>query len=211
MGKIFCLMGKSASGKDTVYNRLLARKDLRLKRVVLYTTRPIREGEEKGSTYFFCSDAQADQMEADGRVIEMRAYHTVHGIWRYFTADDGQIDLSGGDDYLMIGTLETYTKLCAYFGEEAVRPVYIYTEDGLRLARALARERAQAEPKYAELCRRYLADEEDFSPENLAAAGISRRFENTDLDRTVDEAAAYIRELSSGGNPQNAVFGHYRT
>ena len=34
MGKIYCLMGKSASGKDTIYNRLLAMEELQLRRVV---------------------------------------------------------------------------------------------------------------------------------------------------------------------------------
>ena len=37
MGNIYCLMGKSASGKDTIYNRLLAMERLHLRRVVPYT------------------------------------------------------------------------------------------------------------------------------------------------------------------------------
>ena len=73
-------------------------------------------------------------------------------------------------------------------------PVYIEVEDGLRLARAVERERRQAEPKYAELCRRFLADAEDFSEENLARAGISRRFVNNDLDECLSEIEAYIRQ-----------------
>ena len=34
----------------------------------------------------------------------------------------------------------------------AVIPIYIEVEDGLRLERALCRERQQKEPKYAEMC-----------------------------------------------------------
>ena len=56
MGNIYCLMGKSASGKDTIYNRLLAMERLHLRRVVPYTTRPMRSGEIDGQTYFFCTD-----------------------------------------------------------------------------------------------------------------------------------------------------------
>ena len=48
MGKIFCGMGKSASGKDTIYRRLMEAPGLGLERIVLYTTRPIREGEAEG-------------------------------------------------------------------------------------------------------------------------------------------------------------------
>lgn len=192
MGKIFCLMGKSASGKDTIYSRLLQHEELNLKHVVPYTTRPIRSGETDGETYFFCTEEEALRMEQEGKIIELRAYHTVHGIWKYFTADDGQIRLNLAD-YLLIGTLETYEKIRAYYGNENVCPVYVWVDDGVRLERALARERSQREPKYAEMCRRFLADEEDFSEENLNRLGISRRFENRDVEKILEEIILYIR------------------
>lgn len=192
MGKIFCLMGKSASGKDTIYSRLLQREELNLKHVVPYTTRPIRSGETDGETYFFCTEEEALRMEQEGKIIELRAYHTVHGIWKYFTADDGQIRLDLAD-YLLIGTLETYEKIRAYYGKENVCPVYVWVDDGVRLERALERERSQREPKYAEMCRRFLADEEDFSEENLKRLGISRRFENRDIEKILEEIILYIR------------------
>ena len=47
MGKIFYIMGKSASGKDRIYSLLVENKELNLKKLILYTTRPIRAGEEK--------------------------------------------------------------------------------------------------------------------------------------------------------------------
>ena len=65
-------------------------------------------------------------------------YHTMHGLWRYFTADDGQICLEK-HSYLMIGTLEAYGKIRDYFGAESVKPLYVWVEDGERLARALER------------------------------------------------------------------------
>ena len=191
MGNIYCLMGKSASGKDTIYNRLLAMEKLHLRRVVPYTTRPMRSGETDGQTYFFCTEQQVEEFEAAGKIIELRAYHTVYGIWKYFTADDGQICLTESD-YLMIGTLEAYEQIRDYFGAEKVCPVYVEVDDGLRLQRALDRERAQDQPKYAEMCRRFLADEEDFSEENLEKAGITKRFQNTDLDQVTQEIASYI-------------------
>ncbi|WP_288616855.1 guanylate kinase [uncultured Eubacterium sp.] len=192
MGNIYCLMGKSASGKDTIYNRLLAMEKLHLRRVVPYTTRPMRSGETDGQTYFFCTEQQVEEFEAAGKIIELRAYHTVYGIWKYFTADDGQICLAESD-YLMIGTLEAYEQIRDYFGAEKVCPVYVEVDDGLRLQRALDRERAQDQPKYAEMCRRFLADEEDFSEENLEKAGITKRFYNTDLDQVTQEIASYIK------------------
>lgn len=193
MGKIFCLMGKSASGKDTVYAHLLSDSEIRLCRVISYTTRPIRSGEKDGETYFFCTEEMAGHMQNEGRIIELREYQTVYGPWKYFTADDGQIQLDK-NNYLIIGTLDSYQKLRSYFGEEKVLPIYIRVDDGIRLARALERETIQAEPRYAELCRRFLADEEDFSEENIRKAGIQRIFENTDIDSVQREIISYIKE-----------------
>lgn len=192
MGNIYCLMGKSASGKDTIYNRLLAMERLHLRCVVPYTTRPMRSGEIDGQTYVFCTEQQVADFEAAGKIIELRAYHTMYGIWKYFTADDGQICLAESD-YLMIGTLEAYEQIRDYFGMDKVCPVYVEVDDGLRLQRALDRERAQDQPKYAEMCRRFLADEEDFSEENLERAGITKRFQNTDLDQVTQEIASYMK------------------
>lgn len=192
MGRIYCLMGKSASGKDTVYRALLTEAGLSLKEIVLYTTRPIRSGETDGVTYHFCTEEDARALLDAGKVIEMRTYQTVHGPWSYFTVDDGQFDLEASD-YLLIGTLESFEKIRSYFGPEQVAGIYIYTDDGERLSRALAREKKQAAPKYAELCRRYLADEQDFSDEKLEAAGIDIRIENEQLEDTVKKAAAFIQ------------------
>ena len=79
-------MGKSASGKDHIYARLAAHEELGLKKLVLYTTRPIRAEEEDGKQYYFVDDKKLKEFQEKGCVIEARAYHTVHGIWTYFTA-----------------------------------------------------------------------------------------------------------------------------
>ena len=49
-----------------------------------------------------------------------------------------------------------------------------------------------AEPKYAELCRRFLADSEDFCEENLKQAGMTLRFENVDFEECVSKVCKYI-------------------
>lgn len=195
MGKIFYIMGKSAAGKDRIYSLLAGNKELKLKKLVLYTTRPIRDGEENGVQYYFTDDSKLQEFKEEGKLIEARAYHTVHGIWTYFTADDGQVDLLDGN-YLGIGTLESYQKLKEYYGEEHVIPIYIQVEDGERLQRALQREREQEKPKYEELCRRFLADQEDFSERNIQEAGIKLRFTNDNLELCVESIINYINSLS---------------
>ena len=190
MGKIFYIMGKSASGKDTIFRELKERCP-QLGMVVPYTTRPIRAGEKNGVEYFFTDEAALAKMEAEHKIIEIRSYDTVHGIWKYFTAADGQIDLESSD-YLMIGTLESYRKMREYDGEEHLIPLYIEVEDGERLTRALLREQQQAQPKYKEMCRRFLADEEDFSEENLKKLGIRRRFDNSSKEQCLEEITEVI-------------------
>ena len=196
MGRIICLMGKSSAGKDTIYKRLLEDETLGLRKLVPYTTRPIRAGEREGREYFYTDEAGFGRLKGQGKVVEDRAYHTCHGLWRYFTVDDGQIQAN--QDYLMIATLEAYGKLQEYFGAARLLPVLIELDDGIRLQRALNRERTQAEPKYAEMCRRFLADSEDFSQEKIERAGISRRFVNDELERCLDEIRGYIRAGISG-------------
>lgn len=186
MGKIYYIMGKSATGKDTIYKELLKRRP-GLKTIIPYTTRPIREGERDGVEYFFFSLEQMEVMKASKKMIELRTYETVMGPWNYFTMDDGQFDLSGETSCLMIGTLESYEKMVEYFGQQTLIPLYIEVPDGQRLLRSLEREEQQKNPNYRELCRRYLADEEDFSEENLRRLHIERRFQNLDLDRCLEE------------------------
>lgn len=191
MGKIYCMMGKSSSGKDTLYKMLLEDKALSLKTVVPYTTRPMRAGERNGVEYYFCDEARLMELEAAGKVIELRAYDTVHGVWKYFTVNDHQVE-DENQDYLLIGTLESYQKLRDYFGKERVVPIYIEVEDGVRLERALQRERSQEEPRYEEMCRRFLADSTDFSEEKLLAAQITTRFENHNLKETEQNIRNYM-------------------
>ena len=193
MSKIYYLMGKSATGKDTVYKELMKPRP-ELKTAVTYTTRPIREGETEGTEYFFTDTKMLRRFLEDGKVIELRTYETVHGPWSYFTADDGQFDLKGGNDYLMIGTLESYEKMCRYFGAEAIVPLYLELPDGMRLRRALKREENQKEPCYRELCRRYLADEKDFSEARLNELGIKKRFSNICLEGCIGQILQEMQE-----------------
>ncbi len=190
MGKIICLMGKSSTGKDTIYKRLLEGGSPELKSIVPYTTRPVRSGEREGAEYFFTDDVGFRRLQEQKKIIESREYHTFYGLWRYFTVDDGQINEE--DSYIMIGTLEAYRQLQDYFGRDRIVPVMIELDDGDRLQRALDRERQQERPGYEEMCRRFLADSADFSTEKIREAGITRCFVNDDLVRCLQEIREYI-------------------
>ena len=142
MGKIFYVMGKSSSGKDTIFRELMKDETLELQEIVLYTHMDLKR-----------------------------------------------------KDYLAIGTLVSYEKMRAYYGEEQVLPIYVEVPDDIRLIRAIDREKKQEKPAYEEMCRRFLADSEDFSEENLEKTGISRRFSNAGtLEECLTEIRQFIKE-----------------
>ena len=178
MYEIVFIMGKSSSGKDSIYKKLKEDDKLGLTNVVLYTTRPRRDGETDGVEYNFVTDEKEQEMEKLNKIIELRCYNTAYGVWKYFTADDGQIDLNSGSRYIVIGTLEAYEQFISYFGKEHILPIYIEVDDRIRLQRAIDRENQQKSPKYIELCRIFLADDKDFGEDKLRQAGIVKRFSN---------------------------------
>lgn len=191
MGKIVCLMGKSSTGKDTIYKGLLSSKKIKLEQMIPYTTRPIRDGETEGKEYHFVDLSGFQKLKESGKVIEDRCYQTCHGPWWYFTVDDGSLNLEE-NLYVFIGTLEAYGKIKEYYGSDKVIPILIEVDDGVRLQRALDRERNQDEPKYEEMCRRFLADSEDFSLDKIEKAGIEKNFMNDELKKCIQEIEEYI-------------------
>mgnify|MGYP002933888520 FL=1 len=191
MGSEMCIRDR-----DRIYRELSEDKALGLNKITMYTTRPLRSGEAEGREYHFVDDDTAKRLENENKIIEIRCYDTVFGVWKYFTADDGQIDLASGKRYIVIGTLEAYDKFCEYYGNEHIMPIYIEVDDGVRLIRAVKREMEQENPHYEELCRRFLADAKDFSEENIRKSGITRRFANNgEFDDCVDEIRQALKEL----------------
>ena len=195
---IFFLMGKSVSGKDTLGRMLLKEKSLSLSPVILYTTRPMREGEQEGREYHFGEEKKLSEYRKQGKIVEERVYHTVQGDWYYFTLADEKLkkDIETGRcDHLALGTLEAYISYREHFGGSNVIPVYVEVNDDIRLIRAVERERLQQNPDYKELCRRFLADEEDFSPDKLKAEGIEKIFyNNKDIGECYSDIVEYIND-----------------
>ena len=70
MGKIFYILGKSSTGKDTIYKNILEDETLGLKDIILYTTRPIRDGETDGKSYHFVSEKEYEDIKKSGLIIE---------------------------------------------------------------------------------------------------------------------------------------------
>lgn len=201
MGRLFCVLGKSGSGKDTVFRALVQERALGLRPVVGYTTRPPREFETEGVEYHFRSEAEFAALREAGKIIEERSYRTMHGVWRYATVDDGSIDFSAGS-YLTIATPEALGGLRARFGPAAVVPLYLEVEDGLRLRRMIRRESRREAPDYPEVCRRFLADEQDFAREVLRQQGVTASISNRRLRDCLAQIAGIIRQAGFAEIPR---------
>ena len=204
MGKLYYIIGKSSTGKDSILQKLLEDRKLGLSEIIQYTTRPKRDGEIEGVEYHFIDEAETERLAKAGKIIELRAYNTVHGIWKYMMVDDGAIDLDSRD-YVAVGTAASFAEVNRFFPAGQVVPIYIDVEKGERLYRAVMRERKSDHPKYEECCRRFLADEADFADEKLKEAGlmdengvIANRIENRTLRECVAEVKALIEKTKNG-------------
>lgn len=193
MGYIYCLVGKSGTGKDTVMEQILADKDLKIEKIVPYTTRPKRENEIEGVNYHYVDILKMEQMEREGLIIERRSYDTVHGIWNYFTADK---DIDRQKDYIIITTQEALERFVEKFGQDNIYVIYLQLDDRVRLERCIAREAMQENPNYKEVCRRFLTDENDFDEYAL------RNFKNcmfVDTISTFDACDRIKKEIKNNG------------
>lgn len=78
------LVGKTASGKDTIKKELLK---MGMKDIVTCTTRPMRPGEVNGVNYHFLSKEEFLEKEKQGFFAEHTEYHVASGdTWYYGTA-----------------------------------------------------------------------------------------------------------------------------
>lgn len=193
MNNFIYIMGKSATGKDTIYSKLKEN----INSYVLYTTRPMREGEQEGIDYHYVTAEKIEELQKAGKIIESRTYNTIYGPWTYATVKDEQLEQEG--DIVTVGTLESYERVKEYFRiskETKVLPVYISIDEKTRRKRATEREKRQKEPKYDEMERRLKADNIDFSEENLRKCGITegQTFYNYNLERCVNDIQKYIQK-----------------
>ena len=187
MGKIFCIIGKMASGKDVVCSTLLEQKK-KLKKLVSYTTRAPLNDEVDGIHYYFVTDEYIAKKEKEGKLIEKTILNTENGLETYATIDDEQVAFTNGS-YIAIKDPAGAQKIRDFYGKDKVIIIHITVDDGIRLMRALTREMTHPYPQYAEMCNRYLNEELEFA--NIQCDFVCQ---NADLFKCVDEVMRIIKE-----------------
>lgn len=202
---IYVLIGKSCTGKSVIARRL--KRQYMLSPIITYTTRPKRDREVDGEEYHFINEEQLSIYKKNGKVIEERSYCTASNLgspfvhstitqWYYATIDDGEL-YSQSLHRIIIGTIESYLTLVHHFGSDKVIPIYIYADDDIRMKRMERRESRQKNPNYKEMYRRFLADNKDYSMENICSANLKYRVANNDnLDACVKKVFKIILKNS---------------
>lgn len=148
------LIGPSASGKTTLQEELETRG---FERIISYTTRPPREGEQDGVDYHFITDREFTDAFVGRELAAVRSYHTVFGVWRYAFAWS---DLNRAVNSCAVidpkGYSEIYNEVSNPFG------IYMDIPADVRKARLLMRG-----DHPSEIDRRLEADAEDFADFDL--------------------------------------------
>lgn len=145
--KLFCLLGYSSVGKDTILKQVLKDMD-NVKPIVSTTTRPMRKGEIEGVEYYFIDDKTF--MEKGSDFVEQRIYHTKvkeNGVekdatWRYGIE---RMELEKDDYLIVIVDSVGYKELKNYVGNNKIVPIFISAPQEELKARALARGDLEAE------------------------------------------------------------------
>lgn len=162
--KIFIIIGKSCSGKDTLVRMLLKSMGLvdnpPLEQLVPYTTRnPRNEREYESGDYHFITDEEMNELITTDRFIEVRGYEIVgQGIRRYATILP---EVFEDKNYIMIATKETALALIRR-GFKNVHIIHITIPPNERFHRLIERT-TSTDKNYEEACRRFLQDEKDFA------------------------------------------------
>lgn len=178
------LLGKTSSGKDTILNHLITRYDY--KKVITYTTRPMRDGEEQDATYHFISENDFKQKIENGFFAEWKTYNTEFGIWFYGTALE---DLANADDKSIIiltpqGYLDIKNKLF-----NNVVSVYISANNETIKKRLLKRGDDKNEAQ-----RRLEHDNKDFTDIENQVDKIIYNNEGTNIVDVVEQLLNVIKE-----------------
>lgn len=180
---IIVLLGKTASGKDTVCNELLKHG---FSKLVTYTSRPMRPSESRDKTYHFISKEEFEVLISKGFFAEYTSYNTSDGVWYYGSAID---DYKSNSDQIIILNPSGYEQILNSINKEQIISFYIYSN--LKTIKQRLKKRGDKKEEYE---RRIEADLADFKGlENKVDHIVYNNDRNT-IDEVVDKILSYLKE-----------------
>lgn len=171
---LIILMGKTASGKDTIQRELA--DTYGYEQLMSSTDRPMRPGEEYGVQYNFRTSSELDKMIANGGMLECRAYEVVNksgntDIWRYGLEKPHDMDIENKKYVTVLPPSAIKSVMENVPANSNVQLYYLNTPDDTRKDRCSKR----GDFNELEWNRRLITDSKDFSHDiikNLGAKEI---------------------------------------
>lgn len=186
---LIIIAGKSGSGKDAVVDELCRRG---YKRIRTYTTRPMRQHESQGHPYYFISEQDFKEKEAQGFFLETKVYETVKGTWYYGSPKKDLLSFKNNNENRLIiltpAGVEDFTK------EERSKKItsyiiYLRANSGTIMKRLKRRG-----DNINEVERRIEKDEQDFVAFEYFADKCVYNNGGTDIKDVADIIDTYIQE-----------------
>lgn len=194
---IFCIIGKSSVGKDTIINNVTMANS-RLSKIIPTTTRPPRQYEINGYDYFFISRESFMKKVDNHQFMEHRKYDVINKSGNSETWFYGN-EFPKSPRSILTGSLEMYNSIVSNqnIKDYHVYPIYITIPDDERLYRMIRRESKNSRPNYKEVARRFISDNNSFSEKELLSSGIndSNTFINTNLLEVCEDINKYINNI----------------
>ena len=177
MGKIVLVLGPTLAGQEILKARLMKEENYNFHKIIKTTTRPKRYNEIDGDNYHFIIGGATIP---NSEIIEKKQF----GEISYFTCSK-DIDLVK-NNYLDTSNLEGLDSYRNYFGEDVIIPIFVKMNRDERIQLVLTTERAKENPDFSVMCQKYIADESDYSDENIAKRNITDIVENNgDIEETL--------------------------
>lgn len=180
MKKVFLILGKSGSGKDTLVRNIVERGEIGVQRLVRDTSRPQRTSEKDGVDYNF--KTASEMRNSMSSYIEWDCFND----WFYATNKDA---IPEGVS-IMTGSISTYESLVKTTQDFELYTIYLNIDKETQRERLLLRGDSQEE-----VARRIKADDKDFThiydilsaPENPNVMA---------LDGTLTENSVFLLSLA---------------
>ena len=162
--KVFMIIGKSFSGKDTLLNSILWDNDFcknnKLNRLVRYTTRKQRPNEVEGESYHFISDEEYLINYKDNENVSVTSFNSEFGDLHYITDFS---KLKPDTNYITVGDPESIADYKNILGNRLC-VIYLMPPDWVLFQRFSRRNDNQDYNylKYKEIHRRFIDDMKKF-------------------------------------------------
>lgn len=179
-----CILGKSASGKSTILNRLI---DHGYKKIITYTTRPIRKGEVQDREYHFISNDEFKEKIDSGFFAEWKSYNTLNGTWYYGSAKEDYINADSKT--IIILTPSGYKDIVKILNITP-KSIYIYANSKTIKNRLYLRG-----DDNNEIVRRMKTDNEDFKGIEIFVDKIVYNNDSDDIQKIVKTIIKYMENI----------------